>query len=67
MLVGLSHGARWGEHESMKRHRPINAARWELFLLKTGQHPTLRLEPKGQHTEQHESDRPNGATKEGGE
>lgn len=47
MLVGLSHGARWGEHESEKRHRPINAARWELFLLKTGQHPTLRLELKG--------------------
>lgn len=55
MLVGLSHGARWGEHESVKRHRPINAARWELFLLKTGQHPTLRLESKIQETAQRET------------
>jgi hypothetical protein len=36
-LVHLSGHARWSEYESGKRN--IEISRWELFLLKTGQHP----------------------------
>ncbi len=36
-LVGLGHGSRWAEFESGTR--PIDGARWELFLLKIGRHP----------------------------
>jgi hypothetical protein len=36
-MVGLSHGSRWAEFESGARK--IDAARWELFLVKIGLHP----------------------------
>ena len=36
-LVHLSGKARWAEYEAGNRN--IERARWELFLLKTGQHP----------------------------
>ncbi len=43
-LVGLSGGIRWSEYE---RHGPtgrrIDAARWQLYLLMTDQHPEWRL------------------------
>ena len=36
-LVYLSGHARWAEYESGKRN--MDPARWELFLIKTGQFP----------------------------
>ena len=39
--AGLGAGSRWSEIESGRVG--ISAARWTLFLLATGQHPTLRL------------------------
>jgi hypothetical protein len=36
-LVFLGHKARWSEYE--RGVERIDAARWELFLLLTGQHP----------------------------
>lgn len=40
-LVGLGAGARWSEYERGTRN--MDAARWSLFLLATGQHPRARL------------------------
>lgn len=39
-LVHLSNGTRWYEYESGKRN--IDKARFELFLIKTGQHPIVK-------------------------
>lgn len=39
-LVYLSDGTRWSEYE--RGVRPIEPARWELFLIKTGQHRMYR-------------------------
>lgn len=36
-LVGLGSHVRWSEYE--RGARTIDAARWALFLLATGQHP----------------------------
>ena len=38
-LVHLGHRMRWTEYETGVRN--IDLARWELFLLKTNQHPAL--------------------------
>lgn len=38
-LVHLSSRFRWSEYE--RGSAKIDAARWELFLIKTGQHPTF--------------------------
>lgn len=43
-LVGLSDKARWSEYE--RGARSPDAARWALFLLATGQHPTLQVCPR---------------------
>lgn len=43
-LVGLSDKARWSEYE--RGSRSPDAARWALFLLATGQHPTLQACPR---------------------
>lgn len=40
MLVYLNRGETWSEYE--RGVRPIEAARWELFLIKTGQHRMYR-------------------------
>lgn len=40
-LAGLGAGARWSEYERGTRN--MDAARWALFLLATGQHPRARL------------------------
>ena len=40
-LVHLGQAARWGEYETGLRSP--DAARWELFLLLTDNHPLLRL------------------------
>jgi hypothetical protein len=40
-LVHLGHAVRWAEYETGQRC--IDTARWELFLLKTGQHPDQKL------------------------
>lgn len=40
-MVGLSHGSRWAEFESGTRK--IDPGRWELFLLKVGQHPGFTI------------------------
>lgn len=42
-IAGLGAGPRWAEYESGARHP--SPAVWELFLLRTGQHPTHRLVP----------------------
>ena len=42
--VHLGDVARWSEYE--RGVRTIDAARWELYLLLTGQHPTLRVVPR---------------------
>lgn len=42
--VHLGNVARWSEYE--RGVRTIDAARWELYLLLTGQHPTLRAVPR---------------------
>lgn len=39
-LVHLGHGKRWHEYEAGSRN--IDKARFELFLIKTGQHPTIK-------------------------
>ena len=39
-LVHLGHAVRWAEYETGARG--IDMAKWELFLLKTGQHPDLK-------------------------
>lgn len=39
-LVHLGHAVRWAEYETGTR--AIDMAKWELFLLKTDQHPDLR-------------------------
>jgi len=39
-LVHLGHAVRWAEYETGVR--TIDVARWELFLLKTDQHPELK-------------------------
>lgn len=39
-LVYLNRGETWSEYE--RGLRPIDAARWELFLIKTGQHRMYR-------------------------
>lgn len=36
-LVGLNHNYRWSEFE--RGALQISAERWELFLIKTGNHP----------------------------
>jgi hypothetical protein len=38
LLVHLAAPIRWSEYERGVRN--IDLARWELFLIKTGQHPT---------------------------
>lgn len=43
-LVHLGSKSRWYEYES--GYRPIDPARWELFLLKTDQHPDWQAAPK---------------------
>lgn len=40
-ITHLGAQARWAEYESGRRR--IDAARWELYLLLTGQHPSRRL------------------------
>lgn len=40
-LVGLGSKNRWSEFETGVA--PMDAVRWEFFLLHTGQHPTHRL------------------------
>lgn len=40
-LVGLGSKKRWSEFETGAA--PIDPVRWEFFLLRTDQHPTLRL------------------------
>lgn len=40
-LAGLGAAVRWSEYERGARN--IDAARWALFLLATGQHPRARL------------------------
>lgn len=42
LLVQLGANNRWSEYE--RGVRVMEVARWELFLLLTHQHPTLRLE-----------------------
>ena len=42
-LVHLGSKSRWYEYE--RGSRPIDPARWELFLLKTGQHPDWQAAP----------------------
>lgn len=39
-IVGLSSPSRWSEYE--RGARVIDMARWELFLIKTGQHANYR-------------------------
>lgn len=39
--VYLGAGARWAEYENGRR--TMDAARWELFLLKHGLHPNMRV------------------------
>jgi hypothetical protein len=39
-LVHLGHGKRWHEYENGTRK--IDKARFELFLIKTGQHPAIK-------------------------
>lgn len=39
-LVGLSSASRWSEYECGARQ--IDMLRWELFLIKTGQHAHYR-------------------------
>lgn len=39
-LAHLGHPTRWSEHE--RGIHAIDSARWELFLIKTGQHPGYR-------------------------
>lgn len=39
-LVGLSRRDRWSEYE--RGIRPMDPARWELYLLLTDQHPELK-------------------------
>lgn len=43
-LVHLSGYQRWAEYE--RGTHAMDLARWELFLLLTGQHPTLVSSPK---------------------
>lgn len=45
-LVHLGAQPRWAEYE--RGDRPIELARWELFLLLTNQHPTLAVRVKSQ-------------------
>lgn len=40
-----AHNRQWRMYEA--GDRAMSAQLWELFLLKTNQHPTLRLESKG--------------------
>jgi len=40
-LAGLGAAPRWAEYENGSR--TCDAARWELFLLRVGLHPTLAL------------------------
>jgi hypothetical protein len=40
-LVHLSDGKRWSEYE--RGTQPIEPARWELFVIKTGGHPKYRV------------------------
>lgn len=46
MLVGLRSGMRWSEYERGER-RP-HPVLWELWLLRTGQHPTHELRQRTQ-------------------
>ena len=39
-MIGLSHSKRWSEYEN--GHTAIDAARWELFLIKCGRHADYR-------------------------
>lgn len=43
-LTRLRHLSIWSGYESGRTH--IDPARWELYLLLTGQHPTLRAVPR---------------------
>lgn len=43
-LAGVGAHQRWAEYENGRR--AIDAARWELFLLKAGLHPTHALQPR---------------------
>jgi hypothetical protein len=40
-LVHLGHGKRWHEYEAGQCN--IDKARFELFLIKTGQHPDISV------------------------
>lgn len=42
-LVHLGRFSVWSRYEN--GHSPMDLARWELFLLKTAQHPTHRMVP----------------------
>ena len=42
-LVGLANRGRWWDYEQSTSQ--IDRARWALYLLATGQHPSLRLRP----------------------
>lgn len=43
-LCGLGGHARWAEYE--RGVRQIDAARWALYLLATGQHPSASATPR---------------------
>jgi DNA-binding XRE family transcriptional regulator len=43
-LVHLGHLQRWGEYE--RGDRNIDVSRWELFLIKTDQHPLYSLKAR---------------------
>ena len=41
LLVGQAGRAKWSDYEAGRS--PLQAVRWALFLLATGQHPTARV------------------------
>lgn len=45
-LVHLSSNVRWAEAERLGGPGLRDLAKWELYLLLTGQHPTLTAVPK---------------------
>ena len=48
-VVHLKNTARWSEYETGERN--MDSARWELFLVKTGQHPDfIRRKSPGRKT-----------------
>lgn len=40
-LADITHASRWAEYEAGRRR--MTAARWLMFLLRTDQHPEVRL------------------------